>query len=181
MEKEKKNKLGMIIGIVCVLIAAFVVVAAIQPDDYRYERSATINAPAPLVFEHVNDLQKWQAWSPWARMEPEAKTSFQGPIAGPGAILKWDGNKTGQGTMTILESRAPEFVKYQLDFVKPFAGTSHSEITLRPEGNQTSITWSMYGKNDFMGKVMSLVMNCEKMIGTEFEKGFANLKEIVEQ
>lgn len=171
----------MIIGFIFVFIAAFVVVAALQPDDYRYERSATINAPAAVVFEHVNDLQKWQTWSPWVRMEPEAKTSYEGPIAGPGAILKWDGNKTGQGTMTITESRAPEFIQYRLDFIKPFAGTSHSEFNLKPEGNQTFVTWSMYGKNGFMGKVLSLVMNCEKMIGTEFEKGLANLNEVVAQ
>lgn len=181
MEKQKKNKLGIIIGIIFVIIAVFVVVAAIQPDDYRYERSAIINAPAPVVFEHVNNLQKWQTWSPWARMEPEAKTAFEGPIGGPGAVLKWEGKKTGQGIMTIIESRTPQFIKYQLDFIKPFTGTSYSEIALKPEGNQTQITWNMYGKNDFIGKAMSLIMNCEKMIGDEFEKGFANLKEIVEQ
>ena len=33
----------------------------------------------------------------------------------------------------------------------------------------------MYGSNGFMGKVMGLFMDCDKMCGPEFEKGLANL------
>ena len=33
----------------------------------------------------------------------------------------------------------------------------------------------MYGKNNFMGKVVSLFMDCDKMCGPQFEKGLADL------
>jgi hypothetical protein len=33
----------------------------------------------------------------------------------------------------------------------------------------------MYGKNNFMGKVVSLFMDCDKMCGPQFEKGLTDL------
>jgi len=82
--------------------------------------------------------------------------------------------------MTITESRPNERVLMDLEFVKPFAGKNVTELTFKPEGNRTAVTWSMSGQNGFMGKAFSLFMNCDKMVGGQFEQGFANLKAFVE-
>ena len=37
-----------------------------------------------------------------------------------------------------------------LEFLKPFRATSAAEFTFKPDGNQTIVTWSMAGKNNFM-------------------------------
>ena len=50
-----------------------------------------------------------------------------------------------------------------------------AEFTFKPEGGQTQVTWSMSGKNNFMGKAFGLFVDCEKMVGRDFEKGLANL------
>ena len=168
------------IGVVAVL-AVFLIVVALQPSEYRIERSAVMNAPATDVFAQLNDFHKWEAWSPWAKMDPAAKNKFEGPDSGKDASFWWSGNdQVGEGRMTIVESKPSELVSIRLDIEKPFKGTSTSEFTLKPEGDQTVVTWSMFGKNDFMGKAISLIMNCDKMVGTEFEKGLANMKAIVE-
>ena len=52
------------------LAAAFVAVVWFQPDDYRLTRSTVIAAPAAAVFARVNDLRKWDDWSPWAKVDP---------------------------------------------------------------------------------------------------------------
>ena len=67
----------ILIGI-AVVILAFVVVVAMQPGDFRVTRSATIAAPADVVFAHVNDFHNWEAWSPWAKLDPAARNSFDG-------------------------------------------------------------------------------------------------------
>jgi hypothetical protein len=36
-----------------------------QPADFRVTRSASIDAPPEVVFAQVNDLRKWNDWSPW--------------------------------------------------------------------------------------------------------------------
>lgn len=165
-------------GIIC----AFLIVASLQPADFRVSRSATIAAPPAVVFEQVNDLTKWNAWSPWAKLDPNAKNTFEGPPAGVGASFAWDGNnEVGAGRMTITESRPGELVAMKLDFTKPFTASNLTEFSFKPEGNQTAVTWTMSGKNGLIGKCMHLVVDCDKMMGSQFEKGFENLKAIVEK
>jgi hypothetical protein len=173
--------LDIIFVLIAIAVITFVIVAAMQPTDFRITRTGTISAPASAVFAHVNDLQKWDAWSPWAKLDPEAKNSFEGPASGTGAIMRWVGNnKVGQGSMTIIESRPDEFIGFKLEFVKPFAATNTAEFTFNSENDQTTVTWSMYGKNNFMSKAIGLIMNCDKMVGGQFEQGLAALKSVVE-
>jgi len=166
---------------IAAIVVVFVVVVAIQPSEFRIVRSATISAPAPAVFAQVNDFHNWEAWSPWAKLDPAAKATFEGPSAGTGAIFRWAGNdKIGEGSMTITESRPSDLIRITLEFVKPFAATNTAEFTFEPEGNQTAVTWSMAGKNNFMAKAVSLFMNMDKMVGGKFEEGLANMKSVVE-
>ena len=173
----KKIALGLLAA-----IAAFLVFAAFQPDDFRYERSTTINAPAPLVYGHINDLKLWNEWSPWAKLDPNAKFTFEGPATGADSKISWSGNgNVGEGSMTITESVPAERVQMRLDFIKPMAATHTAEFTLEPvEENQTKVTWAMYGKNNYVGKVLGLLMNCEKMMNGYFDQGLSALKAIAE-
>src|SRR5438552_10530725 len=94
---------------IAAIIVVFVVVVALQPSEFRIVRSATISAPPSDVFAQVNDFHNWEAWSPWAKLDPAAKNSFEGPSAGTGAIFKWSGNgDVGEGIMTLTESRPSE-------------------------------------------------------------------------
>jgi uncharacterized protein YndB with AHSA1/START domain len=164
-----------------ILVAAFVGVVAVQPSEFRVARSASMAAPPAAVFAQVNDFHNWEAWSPWAKLDPAAKTTFEGPSSGTGAIFRWAGNSdVGEGSMTITESRPNDLIQIQLDFVKPFAGTSDVEFTFQPEGDETKVTWTMAGTNNFMAKAVSLFMDCEKMVGDMYDEGLANLKSIVE-
>jgi hypothetical protein len=170
----------ILIGL-AVLLVVLAVVISMQPDDFRMSRSATMAAPPTAVFEQINDFHKWDAWSPWAKLDPNSKVSFEGPTSGKGAIFKWSGNsEVGEGQQTIVDSRPGELVRIKLDFVRPMAGTSDVEFTFKPEGANTLVTWSMSGKNNFIGKAMSLAMDCEKMMAPYFEKGLASIKAIVE-
>jgi len=53
------------------------------------------------------------------------------------------------------------------------------EFTFKQAGDKTVVTWAMYGKNGFMGKLFSLFMDCEKMVGPQFEQGLADLGKVV--
>jgi len=159
-----------------VIVALFVTIVATRPSEFRYTRTGRINAPVDVVFANVNDFHKWEAWSPWAKMDPNCKNNFSGPESGPGATFAWSGNnKVGEGRMTIMDTRPNEVIHIKLEFLKPFKATNTAEFTFKTEGSQTQVTWSMYGNCNFMSKAVGLFMNCEKMIGRDFEKGLANL------
>ena len=163
------------------IVLLFIVVIAGQPKEFKVCRSTKISAPPETVFPHVNDFHQWEAWSPWAKLDPACKNTFEGAAAGTGAIFSWAGNKkVGEGRMTIMESRANDVIRINLEFFKPFKATNTAEFDFPPEGNQTVVTWSMFGKNNFMGKVFGLIVNCDKMVGRDFEKGLASSKALVE-
>ena len=164
-----------------VLVAGFAGVVAMQPSEFKVERTATIDAPAADVFAQVNDLHKWEAWSPWAKLDPAMKQTYDGAEAGVGAIYSWSGNNdVGEGRMTITDSTPHERVGIKLEFLKPMASTCSTVFTFKPEGEQTTVTWTMTGTNNFIGKAFCMFMNMDKMVGGDFEKGLAQMKSVSE-
>ena len=169
----------VLIGVVIVL-AILLLIVAMQPADFRVSRSAPVAGPPESVFALVNDLHRWASWSPWEGIDPAMKRQYEGPEAGPGAVYHWTGNKkVGEGIMTVTESLLNELIRLRLEFLKPFRGTNATEFTFKPEGGRTIVTWTMSGKNPFIAKAMHLFVNMDRMIGSQFEKGLANLNAVV--
>lgn len=163
------------------VIIVFLVIVATRPDQYVVTRSIEISAPPDAIFPHVNDLHQFQVWNPWAKIDPAMKSTFEGPRLGKGAVHAWTGNNNvGEGRMTLTESRPSELVQLHMEFYKPMAGTAEAEFTFRPKGKQTTVTWSMTGKKNFMSKAFCMFISMDKMIGGQFEKGLANMKSVVE-
>ncbi len=164
-----------------VIVIALVLVVAMQPSEFHIERTATISAPAPVVFAQVNDFHNWEAWSPWAKLDPAMKKTYEGTPAGTGTVSTWSGNnQVGEGRATITESRPSDLIRIKLEYVKPFAATNTVEFSFKSEGNQTTVTWSMFGTKNFISKAIGLFMNMDKMVGSAFEKGLASLKSVTE-
>src|SRR6267154_914681 len=154
----------ILIGI-AVVIAAIVAFVATRPADFCITRSATMQAPPTAAFAQVNDFHNWDSWSPWAKLDPTMKQTYEGAPTGAGSIYTWNGNnKVGEGRMTILESRPSDFIRIKLEFMRPFKATNTADFTFKPENNKTLVTWSMLGKSNFMLKAMKLFMNMDKMV-----------------
>jgi hypothetical protein len=172
--------LPILLALAFIALIFFIVVSG-QPDEFVLSRSTKIAAPPEKIFPNVNELRKWDAWSPWAKLDPNAKNSFEGAEAGAGAAMSWDGNKKiGAGKMTITDSRANESVGLRLEFIRPFKATNTAEFVFKRVGNQTEVVWSMLGKSNFFFKIFGLLMNCDDMAGKDFEKGLAALKALTE-
>ncbi len=170
-----------ILIVVAVIVIGLAVFIASRPTEFRVTRSVNILAPPQTVFAQVNNLHNWEAWSPWAKLDPGAKNAYEGPPSGVGAAFTWAGNKkVGQGRMTITESRSYGLISFRLDFMKPFKATNTAEFVFAPEGKGTIVTWTMLGRNNFMSKAMQLFIDCDKMLGGYFEKGLAQLKSVAE-
>lgn len=172
--------LPVLVALAIVGLLLFIIIAG-RPDEFIVSRSGKISASPGKIFSHVNELKKWDAWSPWAKLDPDCKITFSGPESGVNSSYAWDGNKkVGAGKMTITESWPGTLVRLQLEFLKPFAATSAVEFRFMLEGEQTLVMWSMAGKNSFFSKVFGLFVDCEKMVGKDYEQGLANLKAVVE-
>jgi len=171
-----------VLAVPAVLLGGFLLVAAMQPEDFVVTRSATMAAPPARVFPEVNSFHAWEAWSPWAKLDPNAKAIFEGPESGEGAKFTWSGNdKVGEGTQTIVLSKPDERIQIRLDFKRPMEATNDTEFLFKPDGEKTLVTWNMSGKKNFVSKAFCLFFNMDKMVGADFEKGLASLKAIVEK
>lgn len=161
------------------VIALFLVYAATRPAEYRVERSATLAASPAALFANVNDPKKFNVWNPFLKVDPNVKNTYSGPPSGVGASCSWDGNnQIGAGSSTIVESKPSELVRMRMDWKRPMEGTGTVDFTFRPAGDKTVVTWAMYGKNNFLGKVVSVFMDCDKMCGPPFEQGLADLGKV---
>ncbi len=170
----KKILLGL-----AALVAIVLIVAAVKSPDFRVERSRSIAAPPAAIFEQLNNHKKFNQWNPFLKMDPDGKVTYSGPEAGVGAISEWDGRKTGAGRATITDSKPNELVRERMDWLRPMEGVSTVEFTIVPDGDKQKVTWAMYGKSNFMGRLVSVFMNCEKMCGPPFEQGLADLEKVV--
>lgn len=177
-----KRILAAVAAAVATMLVLFSIVVAMQPSEFRITRSATMNAAPGSVFPHVNNFHNWEAWSPWAKLDPNAASMFEGPESGEGAKFSWSGNdEVGAGTQTIVESKPDERIHIRLDFEKPMKDTSDTEFTFKPQDDQTTVTWTMWGKKNFFSKAFCMFMDMDKMVGGQFEKGLVSLKTIVEK
>ncbi|MET0660080.1 MAG: SRPBCC family protein [Steroidobacteraceae bacterium] len=172
-----------LIGIViAVLILALLITAAARPDHFSVERTATINAPPEKIYPLIEDFRRWPAWSPYEKLDPAMKRTISGPASGKGAVYEWSGNsKAGQGRMEIVAAEPLTHVGIELDFIKPMKAHNMADFKLQPQANGTRVTWTMNGPNTFLGKVMSLFFDMDRMIGKDFETGLANMKAAAER
>jgi uncharacterized protein YndB with AHSA1/START domain len=168
--------------VIVVLVAAILAYAATRPDSFRVERATTIKAPPEKIYAYIDDFRRWEAWSPWEKLDPALKRNFGGEADGKGATYAWQGNdKVGEGRMEIVEATPPSKVVIKLDFIKPFEGHDIAEFSLVPKGDSTDVTWVMSGPSPYIAKIMSIFASMDSMIGKDFEQGLANLKAVAEK
>jgi uncharacterized protein YndB with AHSA1/START domain len=178
--------IAIIAAVLAIAIAIVLILAATKPDTFRVQRATTVKAPPEKIFPLINDFHQWGTWSPYETKDPAMKRSYSGAASGKGAVYAWDGNKNvGSGSMEILDTSAPSKIVIKLDFFTPFEGHNTAEFTMLPQGDATNVTtnvtWLMHGPSPFMGKIMHVFINMDRMVGKDFEIGLANLKKITER
>jgi ribosome-associated toxin RatA of RatAB toxin-antitoxin module len=167
---------------VLALVSALISYISLRPDSFRIARSALVDAPPETIYPLINDFHDWERWSPWARLDPDQTTTYDGSPLGAGAIMSWTGNnKVGSGKMKIMESSQNERIRIKIQFIKPMKAINDVQFELKPVGEtKTEVVWTMSGRNDFIAKAFHAFMNVDKMVGGQFEQGLANLRAIAE-
>ena len=166
---------------VLTVVAVFAVVVATRPSTYHVERSVLVNAPPAVPYAVVSDFHRFGGWSPWEHLDPAMKKAYEGPATGAGSVYHWEGNKdVGAGTMTILESEAPQRVLMSVEFLRPFPSKAKATYSFKPEGAGSRVTWALDSEANFMVKGMQMFNLMDSMLGKDFESGLGRLKQMSE-
>lgn len=175
--------LKKILAVLVAVVFLFATFVATRPSTYEIRRSIVVNAPVESVYAEVVAFPKWSRWSPWAKLDPNMKVEYSGPEGAVGSVYHWKGNdKVGEGRMTVTGAKKDGLVQIKLEFLKPWEQTSETTFTFAPDGvGRSRVTWAMTGQHDWVGKLFALLMDMDKMVGGDFEKGLANLKKVTEE
>ncbi|GAA4110491.1 SRPBCC family protein [Nocardioides fonticola] len=151
--------------------------------DFEVERRTRIAADPARVRDLIDDLRAWQAWSPWEGLDADLRRTYSGPARGVGSTYAWSGNrKAGQGSIEILAS-GPEEVVMALRFLKPFKADNRVVFHLEPTGPggaETDVAWRMTGRSTGLPGLIGRLVPMDRLVGKDFERGLAQLKDAAE-
>ena len=174
----------MIKKIALAVVAILLVIlglAAMKPDSFAVRREIALKAPPARIAPLIADFHQWGSWSPWEHLDPKMQRTFSGAPSGPGAVYAWQGNDdVGAGRMEVT-GQDPSKVAIKLDFLKPFESSNTAEFVLTPQGDTTTVSWTMSGPMPFISKLMTVFVSMDAMIGKDFEKGLAAMKTVAEK
>lgn len=174
----KALKIAVITLLLLVIVA--VVVGVFLPSELHVERTTTIESPPATVFALVNGFALYNRWSPWFKMDPEARYTFEGPAFGPGAKMSWtsDNPWVGAGSREITAAAPFEHVEVHTDFGEE--GSAETSFDVEKVEGGTRITWNFdtdFGWNLF-GRYQGLFF--DSWVGDKYGEGLAGLKEYAE-
>lgn len=173
-----KKILYLVIGI----CAIYLILCLFGPSTIKVERSVDIKTSSVENLQHkLADLKFFHdKWSPWTRIDPNMKTTYEGVCCEPGSSYSWESEKdsVGKGIM-IFNQFTPDSVLMTLNFDN--TGDSRVYFITKNNTNGTiGVTWGMIFDIGFFGRAPMLFMNMDKMIGPDYEIGLANLKREIE-
>jgi len=172
--------LKRILLVLAILLLVITAIGLVLPSHVHVERSTVIQKPREMVFAYVNDLRNWNTWSPWYELDTTATYSHEGPPVGKGAKISWisaDKN-VGTGSITISEVSEPLSIEQKLNFMEE--GTATANFRFEEEGAATKMTWGFDFDTGFNPLLRILGKFMDGMVGKDFEKGLAGLKNILE-
>jgi hypothetical protein len=168
-------------GVQIVALALWAFLASRRSDVFRVARSIEIETSREVIYPMISDLKIMNTWNEFALRESEAKGYYKGAAQGVGALYGFEGRKSGKGTISITDARAPEALVMRLQMTKPMTCDNRVDFTLVPKDNSTVVTWAMEGRAPFFAKMIQTVVNMDRLVGRDFEAGLKRLKDLAER
>ena len=163
------------------VMVLFGIIGLFLPYDKHIERQITIKAPANIVFAYLNDFRKFNQWSPWAKIDPETRYTYNSVDSGLSAAMQWSSNHeyVGKGSQEILESQPFSYVKTRLEFA--FMEPAATSFSLQETQGQTTVVWTfdIYMSNTIF-RFSGWLLDSWDWVGTTYELGLLDLKTLIE-
>ena len=177
--EQPKLQAMLIVYIFIGLVVLLLIIAAILPKTYNIEKTIIINRPVHDVMDSVGNLNNYSQWNPWQQSDPTAKSTITGNPKTPGHQYRWQGRKTGIGSLT-LRDLDDKHIHFDLRFIKPWKAWAKDNWLFEEWGNgETKVTWQNNGELPFpLARLMGPML--KKTLNKQFAEGLRNLKTLCE-
>ena len=167
-------------GVIGALVLVILILGLIAPSHTHIERSVTVQAPHDHVWYYVSSFAGMVQWSPWRELDPDQVAVIKNDGA-VGALYTWSGNEdVGKGEQTITSINETEVVTH-LHFIDPFDAEADATTSVIKSEDGVKVTWSYDADAPYPMNVMNLLMDMDKMLGPDFQKGMDKLKVLAEE
>ena len=164
--------LKFLLYLIGLLLLVAIIATLLGPKNYSVDRHMIIKANDSIVYSYVAKFNNWDSWSPWKEMDPSATYNITGEDGAVGTIQNWEGEKSGAGSMEILEAVPFSKIKHKLSFTAPREDVATTIFTIEAQGEERSkLNWHMEGDIGVMGRAYMLFNSMDEMIGPDFERG----------
>lgn len=155
---------------------------SLKDGSYDITEKRTIDAPAEVIYEQIEDFKQWDNWNPW--LEDENITSTMGTQTRgvDGYYTFTDDNGNGKMTIKGLDPNTSVLMDMYYDNGMTDS-TSEVTMNLNEVENGTEVVWNIKGEQGLLDKVMSAVFgfNMEEEISPKYEQGLKNLEQVVKE
>jgi hypothetical protein len=154
----------------------------VRSRPFRVESSIVINCPSDHVFGYLRSMRNFTIWNPFLKKDPTVRTEYSGLDGEVGEVLAWSGNnEVGMGEQELTRIVPGRLIEFELRFREPFEATNQGYFGVeRVDGSQTRVTWGLTGMTRVPMMLLSLFVDCEKLIRDDFDSGLTELMMILE-
>lgn len=161
-------------GCVAAVGALLVGVGLLLPNHWNVTREIVVHAPMVTIHELVSNWHAWETWAKDPGDDPTLTYTYAGSNHGIGAIRRYSGRYAGTGRSEIVRSD-PQSGTAFVSAVRSDSNNAHGEITYRPQGGSTSVTWNDQGTIESLLGVF-LRANVEDELGKFMDRSLNRLK-----
>jgi len=154
--------------------------AALLPDRYTVERSIVVAAEPAAIVPWVAAFPSRHAWSPWVEVDPAAEYAYTGAPGAVGSTMSWVGDEIGAATLT-LDAVSDARVDTTFAMKVPMETTSRDAFTFTRVEGGTRVTWTNEATGLPMGPARLFALAADSVVGADYEKGLARLRDHVER
>ncbi|MBP8087076.1 MAG: SRPBCC family protein, partial [Saprospiraceae bacterium] len=162
-----------------VLVLIAIVLGFVGPKSFDVNRTAIIPGSPEQVWPYVSSLKNMQLWSPWAEKDTAMVVEYTGTDGTVGSMSNWSSSKVGKGSQTIIKLEPTSYAETEVNILGLLGAKFTGYVSVKDTTGGSAVTWGMKGENGFMGRFMGSIMNMDKMMAPDFERGLTKLTELV--
>ena len=169
------------VALVVIALVALLVLTVVEPHDIVIKRSVYIKAPKKLVLDQVIRFRNWENWGPLQQRDNTMRTTYTGTDCEIGSSLKWAGDKNtvGSGEFRITAVKDNE-IDLDVHVMQPEELMATSAFYVTDSAAGSKATWEIRKHIGFPYNAGLVLINVDRLVGSDLENGLTNLRKYVE-